>query len=96
MTQRIQAPLNAGTCLIISREKLSMVSQKKRQRETEKNSRSRSYGGKIERRLPDHVVPLLQWLFYVYEKKFDKILLLYIYSFLLASYIVIHSFCGYS
>lgn len=37
MTQRIQAPLNAGTCLIISREKLSMVSQKKRQRETEKN-----------------------------------------------------------
>lgn len=30
MAQRIQAPLNAGLCLIISREGLSMVPQKKR------------------------------------------------------------------
>ena len=49
MAQRIQAPLNAGSCLIISREGLSMVPQKKnetgrvRWRETEKQS-----GGKIE------------------------------------------------
>lgn len=39
MTQRIQAPLNAGLCLIISREELSMVPLKKRQcdRERQKN-----------------------------------------------------------
>lgn len=50
MAQRIQALLNAGLCLIISREGLSVVPRKKetgrvRWRETEKQS-----GGKIERR----------------------------------------------
>ena len=32
MAQRIQAPLNAGLCLIISREGISVVPQKKRDR----------------------------------------------------------------
>lgn len=46
MAQRIQAPLNAGLCLIISREGLSMIPQKKdceSEREREKQS-----GGNIE------------------------------------------------
>lgn len=33
MAQRIQAPLNASLCLIISREGLSVVPQKRRLRE---------------------------------------------------------------
>lgn len=36
MAQRIQAPLNAGLCLIISREGLSMVPLRKRDRESER------------------------------------------------------------
>ncbi len=36
MAQRIQASLNAGSCLIISREGLSVVPQKRRQGECEK------------------------------------------------------------
>lgn len=40
MTQRIQAPLNADLSLIISREELSVVPQKTRQRDSlrQKNS----------------------------------------------------------
>lgn len=45
MAQRIQAPLNAGLCLIISREGLSMVPQKKRRGE-----RDRERDRKIEQR----------------------------------------------
>lgn len=43
MTQRIQAPLNAGLCLIISREELSMVPPpplKKRQCDRERDRKT--------------------------------------------------------
>lgn len=42
MTQRIQAPLNAGLCLIISREELSMVPPplKKRQCDKERDRKT--------------------------------------------------------
>ena len=46
MAQRIQAPLNAGSCLIISREGLSMVPQKKKRDGESEMERD----GKTERR----------------------------------------------
>lgn len=49
MAQRIQALLNAGSCLIISREGLSMVPQKKRREcESEKRGRPKKCREKIE------------------------------------------------
>lgn len=51
MAQRIQAPLNAGLCLIISREGLSVVPPKKRQAECDsERQKNRAEGGLKARR----------------------------------------------
>lgn len=110
MAQRIQAPMNAGLCLIISREGLSMVPQKKRQeserwKEMEKHSRRKTEGkGKSKykvwqelwhrqnsKREKEKESDTSLWPHYfscggfcVNEKNFDKILVLYIFSPLLA------------
>lgn len=48
MAQRIQAPLNAGLCLIISREGLSVVLWKERVRQKVRGRRERQLAGRAE------------------------------------------------
>lgn len=75
MAQRIQAPLNADLCLIISREGLSVVPQKKTRGGCDREIEKKESAGKTEcarkarsrrrekrENLSGHVVPLLQRL----------------------------------